>query len=110
MPTFASLITDPFASHVVRAIVHLLSGSSLIAKTDSQVRSRKSAAWKARQGVMKSVFRDENNKNERSPSRITPEEFHLTARKFVQVVRDELGENEVRALVADKVASPVLQV
>ena len=36
--------------------------------------------------------------------------FQNLARRFVQQLREDLGANEVRALVANKVASPVLQV
>ena len=32
------------------------------------------------------------------------------ARRFVQVLKDQLGENEVRAMAASKVAGPGLQV
>jgi nucleolar protein 9 len=104
---------DPFASHVIRALLLLLSPSSSPSDTSTQsnLRSKKSAAWKARQGPMKSVFTTEDKgKHKESSVTSTPTEFREAVRKFVQVVRDELGENEVRALATNKVASPVLQV
>lgn len=36
--------------------------------------------------------------------------FTKIARKFVEKIREELGGNEIRALAANQVASPVLQV
>jgi nucleolar protein 9 len=40
----------------------------------------------------------------------TVPEFLKLARQFVQQLREDLNANEVRALAANKVASPVLQV
>jgi len=40
----------------------------------------------------------------------TVPEFSELARRFVQQLRNDLNANEVRALAANKVASPVLQV
>ncbi|KAF8075978.1 armadillo-type protein [Lyophyllum atratum] len=105
LPTFASLIMDPFASHVVRAFLALLSPNLLPAdsSTQSALRSKKSSAWKAKQGPMKS------GKGSEALGISMPAEFRQLARRFVDVLRTELGENEVRALAADKVASPGLQ-
>jgi nucleolar protein 9 len=58
---------------------------------------------------MKSVFAPEDQ-GEQKKAHSTPTAFRETAHKLVQVVRDELDENEVRALATSKVASPVLQV
>ena len=64
---------------------------------------------------MKSVFTmDKSNtvtpEAGRERSAQVPETFSDCAGKVLQAVRKELGPNEVRALAADKVASPVLQV
>lgn len=58
---------------------------------------------------MKNVFSDVKGKVSENIVKV-PEKFHEAAGRFVRIVRDELGSNEVRALAADKVASPVLQV
>lgn len=71
------------------------------------MRSKKSSAWKARQGTMKSVFVDSDNVNS---TRSVPKEFHDAAIKFVSILKSELDDNEVRALAGNKVASPLLQV
>ncbi|KAG6813198.1 hypothetical protein H0H92_013318 [Tricholoma furcatifolium] len=109
--SFSSLIMDPFASHVIRALLALLSGnnSALDGPSQGTVRSKKSAAWKARQGSMKSVFTDEKGKGRVGTLRSRPAEFQVLARRLVDSLRQELGDNEVRALAADKVASPALQ-
>jgi nucleolar protein 9 len=108
---------NSFGSHVIRALLLLLSPSSnsfgdSTPKSHSTVRSKKSAAWKARHGPMKNVFVEKNkdNASDNPIERNTPNEFRSAAANFVSILRDELGENEVRALAADKVASPVLQV
>lgn len=100
---------DPFASHPLRALLVLLIPTLLPAEQRaSTLRSKKSAAYKARQGPMKSVFSNGQKTGNLSPD--TPPEFKKAAGKFVQVLREKLGANEVRALAASQVASPVLQV
>lgn len=64
---------------------------------------------------MKSVFTADKSSNitpeaGRERSAQVPETFSECAGKVLQAVRKELGPNEVRALAADKVASPLLQV
>jgi nucleolar protein 9 len=58
---------------------------------------------------MKSVF-EQDGKSSVPHNVLVPPEFGHMSRKFVLVLRDGLDENEVRALAANKVASPVLQV
>ncbi|KAG1753166.1 armadillo-type protein [Suillus lakei] len=110
-PVFTSLVMDPFASHVLRALLLLLSPSSSAAshKAQSNMRSKKSSVWKARQGTMKSVFADNKGCDHVNSTRSVPKEFHEAATKFVRVLKSELSNNEVRALAANKVASPLLQ-
>jgi nucleolar protein 9 len=107
---------DPFASHVIRALLLLLSptlssSDKSTSNSYSTLRSKKSAAWKARQAPMKNVFALNKSKvSDTSNLRSTPQQFRAAAVSFVRILREELGENEIRALAADKVASPVLQV
>ncbi|KAG6885129.1 hypothetical protein C0993_005707 [Termitomyces sp. T159_Od127] len=111
LPALSSLLMDPFASHVVRALMMLLSPnvSPSGGMWQGTVRSKKSAAWKAKQGPMRSVFTDEKGKGKEVVSHSRPAEFKDLARRIVNVLRAELGANEVRALAANKVASPGLQ-
>ncbi|KAF9531020.1 armadillo-type protein [Crepidotus variabilis] len=111
LPNIPALVRDPFASHVVRSLLVLLSpGLEDSDVSQLTVRSKKSRAWKARQGQMKSVFNDESGKSTGRSGSVTPPEFSLSARRIIEVVRDGLGENEVRAMAADKVACPTLKV
>ncbi len=101
---------DPFASHVLRAVLAVLSPHLFpLEQKSSALRSKKSAAYKARQGSMKSVF-SEAQPTQPEAVKTTPPEFSPVAVKFVKVLRENLGANEVRALAASQVASPVLQV
>ncbi|KAI0356684.1 ARM repeat-containing protein [Trametes cingulata] len=117
IPPLPTLILDPFASHVIRALLLLLAPDVLGPVDDADgsskpnsfaLRSKKSAAYKARQGSMKSVFMD-GEPGQQKTSRTTPREFREAAARFVSSLREQLGENEVRALAANPVASPVLQ-
>jgi nucleolar protein 9 len=110
---------DPFASHVVRSLLLLLSPnlSESASRENSQfiVRSKKSAAWKAKQGVMKSVFvydtgGDVKGKGKGKESEGVPPDFSQMARRIVEVFKSQISENEVRAMAASKVACPGLQV
>ncbi|KAH9831022.1 ARM repeat-containing protein [Rhodofomes roseus] len=111
LPTLSSLVLDPFASHVIRALLLTLAPACFLPDArEHAVRSKKSAAWKARQGSMKSVFVEQQEGVSADPKKArVPGEFRKTAERFVRALREQLGENEVRALAADKVASPVLQ-
>lgn len=59
---------------------------------------------------MKSVFVADKQQPIAESVKATPSEFAPIAVQFVRAVRDNLGGNEVRALAASSVASPVLQV
>jgi len=111
---FSTLIMDPFASHVVRSLMVLLCPhlfhSDSPHKAESRVRSKRSVAWKAKQGPMKSVFHDDKSKGKAASVKTTLKEFKDAARTFVVALKADLGANEVRSLAANKVASPVLQV
>ncbi|KAJ3571667.1 hypothetical protein NP233_g3597 [Leucocoprinus birnbaumii] len=110
LPSLSALVMDPFGSHVIRSLLALL--CPRLAGQDSTqstlVRSKKSAAWKAKQGPMKSVF-DKGKGKDHSNALHVPSGFHEMARRFIRTLVTELDENEVRAMAANKVASPGLQ-
>jgi nucleolar protein 9 len=100
---------DPFASHVIRAILTLLLPHAFPPESSKfAVRSKKSASWKAHQGPMKSMFAADAEPKTLEAGPIS--KFTKMARKFVEKAREELSGNEIRALAANQVASPVLQV
>lgn len=109
---------DPFGSHTLRALITLLSPPSLSSTSqstttsrDAASRSKKSQAFKARQGSMKSVLDSDTTTNGGAGSeRRVPERLRVMALKIVEVLSGRLSENEIRALASDKVASPALQV
>lgn len=105
------MISHPFASHAIRSLLLLLC-PNLSESDDNQstVRSKRSAAWKTKQGKMRSVFGEDQRKRKESIMRNSPSEFLITARRFIEVIRNELDENEVRAMVANEVACPTLKV
>ncbi|GBE79200.1 Nucleolar protein [Sparassis crispa] len=117
LPSLPTLVMDPFGSHVIRALLLLLAPDCITSagpdnstgKPEHSVRSKKSAAYKARQGPMKSVFSEDHIHPLERSSRSPPKAFHQIASKFILNLRDKLGENEVRAFAANQVASPVLQ-
>ncbi|KAH6888360.1 armadillo-type protein [Coprinopsis sp. MPI-PUGE-AT-0042] len=109
LPNLASLVIDPFASHVLRALFLLLSPSTA-SEDDNLVRSKRSSAWKAKQGSMKSLFTDNKGKQREDIRRSVPTEFTAMARRFIEQLRSGLSGNEVRAMAASKVASPCLKV
>ncbi len=107
---FSNLVMDPFASHVIRSLLAVL--SPRLAKEDqthsSLLRSKKSATWKAKQGPMKSVF-EKGKEKESSHSYQAPPEFQDMTKRLIETLLSELDENELRAMAANKVASPCLQ-
>ncbi len=106
LPDFTDLLMNPFASHVCRALLALLVPNIFPTEQRASVlRSKKSAAYKARQGTMKSLF---NEKAE--ASKAVPPKFTLLAEQLMKSVGSKLSANEVRALAASSVACPVLKV
>jgi nucleolar protein 9 len=107
---------DQFASHVIRALLFflcpLLFQSDAPRKSQAFVRSRKSVAWKTKQGPLMSIFGDETDQGQRQNREEVRQlpTFHGVARKYVTMLRTTLNANEVRSLAGSKVACPVLQV
>lgn len=59
---------------------------------------------------MKSVFSNDKGGDIHASSASVPGSFRTAANRFLRILRDGLDANEVRALAANKVASPLLQV
>ncbi|KAH7343515.1 armadillo-type protein [Rhizoctonia solani] len=110
LPTLSQLILNPFGAHVLLSFLILLSPQitrnpeSSHANT-SLTRSKKSAAYKSRQGSMRSIL----SETERASTAIVPTSFGEIAAKFVDTLRESTDANEIRAFAANKVANPVLQ-
>ncbi|KAI0260538.1 armadillo-type protein [Gloeopeniophorella convolvens] len=114
LPSLPALIMDPFASHVVRELFVLLCPQLFHAdaphKSQAFVRSRKSAAWKAKQGPLRSIFgKDADTEKGKASANGGAPAFRVVAQRYVLALRERMGANEVRSLAANKVACPVLQ-
>ncbi|KAL0581237.1 Nucleolar protein 9 [Marasmius crinis-equi] len=111
LPSLNSLMMDPFASHVVRVLLYLLCPAAFPATGfQPNLRSKKSSAWKSKQGTLSSLFSDSKGKTSEVRLTKTPPEFEGMARKFIETIRRDLGGNEVRALAASDVAGPCLTI
>ncbi|KAF6741754.1 armadillo-type protein [Ephemerocybe angulata] len=108
LPVLPSLIIDPFASHVLRAVLLLLSPASST-EDDRTLRSKRSSSWKAKQGSMKSVF-EEKGKGKADMQKSVPHSFTEMARRFVETLRSAVDGNEIRAMGASNVAGPCLKI
>ncbi|KAJ7590769.1 armadillo-type protein [Mycena floridula] len=111
LPNLHSLIMDPFASHVIRALLLLLAPYSTSSNGEAPdvLRSKRSASWKNRQDPMKSVF-EKGKARSTSYQIASPSEFRAMANSFLEAFRKTFSDNELRALCIDKVASPVLHI
>ncbi|KAF8511204.1 ARM repeat-containing protein [Gautieria morchelliformis] len=111
-------VHDPFASHVLRALLLLLAPRQLAMnsrphKYAPSASSKKSASWKARIGPMKAVISNEFDITDFAIAKRaelpTPGDFSKMASRILSQFLDVLDGNEVRALAVNKVSSPVLQ-
>ncbi|KAJ1308926.1 hypothetical protein OPQ81_004611 [Rhizoctonia solani] len=111
LPSLSQLILDPFGAHVLLSLLILLS-PQITRHPDSShpntslTRSKKSAAYKSRQGSMKSIL---SSGAEQTPTAVVPPLFKDLAAKFVDALQESTDANEIRAFAANKVANPVLQ-
>jgi len=105
--SLSSMLLDPFASHVIRALFILLDPHLSEFAKPQAVRSKRSAGFKARQGAMLSVFDNEAGKTRH---RKAPEAFLSIAERMLSNIRQSLSPTEIRALAAHKVAAPTLKV
>lgn len=111
LPNISTLVTDPFASHVVRSLLILLHPTLEESEVlQSTIRSKKSRTWKAKQGQMSSVFGHSEVKTDQAITYTAPPEFNQSAGQIIRAIREKLSESEVRAMAADKVACPTLKV
>jgi nucleolar protein 9 len=106
-PDLSTLLHDPFASHVLRALIALLVPQIAPPPSADLTRSRKSSKWKAKQGPMNSMFSAEELTTEQPT--LVPPSFEDLSRALLLNIRQKLDENEVRALGASKVAAPLLR-
>ncbi len=111
MASLSDLIMHPFGSHVIRSILTVLvpslRGENVHAGHGPKNRSKRSMAFKQRQDAMKPII---PGLEESSSLHKVPASFSEMAGRYIETLRGNLGDNEVRALASNQVASPVLQV
>ncbi|KAG0164059.1 Nucleolar protein 9 [Apophysomyces sp. BC1034] len=106
IPVVGGLISQQFASHVIRVLLFVLAGKRVDETGDvkGRLRSKKSAKYKT-----------ENNDNltkssgRASRTRRVPASFKAMFRKLTTELAINSSETEVRALSVHRVANPVLQ-
>jgi nucleolar protein 9 len=106
----ASLVNDPFGSHVLRSLLILLVPDlplpNLHDKQKQDMRSKRSANYKAKAGPMTSIFEGSQTLDTRK----APKSFMKNSKQILLSIRHTMTANEVRAAAADKVACPTLRV
>ncbi|KIM29464.1 hypothetical protein M408DRAFT_328726 [Serendipita vermifera MAFF 305830] len=105
-PVAVSLVNEPFASHVLRRLFITLVPALGVFQEKQEIRSKRSAGYKAKVGPMKSVF----DSSVPEFGKEVPTQFELLAKDLLDLIRTKLSPSEVRALAADKVACPTLRV
>ncbi|KAI1321356.1 Nucleolar protein 9 [Mortierella claussenii] len=102
---FTALISDPFASHIIRVILHVLAGRTVgdDGTGKGNVRSKKSAK-----------YNDANNSKTNNagvfrPTRLVPPSFKEMLRTITSTMMNGLSDSIVRSLAVHQVANPVLQ-
>ncbi|KAF9102781.1 Nucleolar protein 9 [Mortierella sp. AM989] len=101
---FTALISDPFASHIIRVIIHVLAGRTVgdDGTGKGSIRSKKSAK-----------YNDANNSKTNTgafrPTRLVPPSFKDMLRTITSTMMNGLSDSIVRSLAVHQVANPVLQ-
>ncbi|KAI7828057.1 armadillo-type protein [Gamsiella multidivaricata] len=101
---FTALISDPFASHIIRVILYVLAGRTVAddGTGKGNVRSKKSAK-----------YNDANNSKTNTgnfrPTRLVPPSFKDMLRTITSTMMNGLSDSVVRSLAVHQVANPVLQ-
>lgn len=101
---FTALISDPFASHIIRVILHVLAGRSVAddGTGKGNVRSKKSAKYN-------DANNSKLNANSARPTRLVPPSFKEMLRTITSTMTNGLSDSIVRSLAVHQVANPVLQ-
>ncbi|KAF9921745.1 Nucleolar protein 9 [Linnemannia zychae] len=101
---FTALISDPFASHIIRVLLYVLAGRTVTDDGTGKgaVRSKKSAKYNETNNSKTNVgaFR---------PTRLVPPSFKEMLRTISSTMMDGLSDSIVRSLAVHQVANPVLQ-
>ncbi|KAI8905769.1 armadillo-type protein [Powellomyces hirtus] len=100
-----ALIPDQYASHLVRAVLKVLSGEPL-AQSEGDRRSKKSQKYNSEH---KNTWKETQSTRRGAVKRTVPEAFNTILAKITQSVSDSLSNADLREYAQHPVANPVLQ-
>ncbi|KAF9142034.1 Nucleolar protein 9 [Mortierella sp. GBA39] len=101
---FTALISDPFASHIIRVLLYVLAGRTVADDGTGKgtVRSKKSAKYNESNN-------SKTNAGAFRPTRLVPPSFKEMLRTITSTMMNGLSDSIVRSLAVHQVANPVLQ-
>ncbi|KAG0379871.1 Nucleolar protein 9 [Mortierella sp. AD032] len=101
---FTALISDPFASHIIRVLLYVLAGRTVADDGTGKgtVRSKKSAKYNESNN-------SKTNAGAFRPTRLVPASFKDMLRTITSTMMNGLSDTIVRSLAVHQVANPVLQ-
>ncbi|KAG8904403.1 Nucleolar protein 9 [Tulasnella sp. 403] len=108
LPASPSMVSHPYAAHVLRVLLLLLSSRSRSDLNPERLEGDEPRSAKARGKIRHRPGPRTHNFDE-DPAGI-PAEFPSLAEKFLFKILAETAEEQLRALAVDQVASPTLQV
>ncbi|KAG0197554.1 Nucleolar protein 9 [Mortierella sp. GBA30] len=102
---FTALISDPFASHIIRVLLYVLAGRTVAddGTGKGNVRSKKSAKYNDANNSKT------NNTGAYRPTRLVPPSFKEMLRTITSTMMNGLSDSIIRSLAVHQVANPVLQ-
>ncbi|KAJ3011101.1 UNVERIFIED_CONTAM: Nucleolar protein 9 [Siphonaria sp. JEL0065] len=109
------LMSDPWGSHLVRAVLNVASGESLLPPKSTSLRSKKSQKYNAKTNNSTPAGPAVKTSDRKSAAGITkkrkiPETFKATVESITRSVLESLNEYEIRSFAGHAVANPVLQI
>ncbi|KAI9341409.1 armadillo-type protein [Obelidium mucronatum] len=109
------LMSDPWGSHLVRAVLNVASGESLLPPKSSSLRSKKSQSYNAKNNNASAPGPAQKTSDRKTAAglvkkRKVPESFKNTLESITQSVLESMNEYEIRSFAGHAVANPVLQI
>ncbi|KAI8615692.1 armadillo-type protein [Chytriomyces sp. MP71] len=110
-----SLMTDPWGSHLVRAVLNVASGDALAPAASSSMRSKRSQKYNHKNNLVASQGPSQKTQDRKGhmkgeKKRKIPCSFKELLDGITQSVLENLKEYEIRSFCAHAVANPVLQI
>ncbi|KAJ3405152.1 Nucleolar protein 9 [Chytriomyces hyalinus] len=108
------LMTDPWGSHLVRAVLNVASGDALVSASSTSMRSKKSQKYNAKNNMTGPAGPSQKTQDRKggagNKKRKVPQSFGGVLEGITQNVLQNMKEYEIRTFCAHAVANPVLQI